>query len=431
MTNLRTFGFVFFAVIALQPALFAQKAPKPKKPEMLVYGSGALAFAAALQGAKSGVATLWVTETKELIPELTGGGRLRIDNFPYLDGGIWMELLMETARSKTKSDSLAQAVKRDINPQLAKNALDRLLAAHPLLTLVESQPIRAAKHKNGYWEVTLGNKQRFQVRAVLDAGKEQHLRSLAGIENPADKPAGILPIGEIPLEHSRTLVASGQSGNAVYGVSLADLLFAEQDNFFDLSGFQPFLGDDPRDMPFKAAIGQAFGAAAAYVAFFKTTTDKIDVRKLQTELLTYGAKIMPYQDLGTDDAHLDAVQKFGLSGILQGRTADGAFLLDKTDRVAYKEIEPIFNRLYSRSQLWFADNQGEYFTWREFLSLVKFVGMKGDIEKQIERDWNAKLKFDGKFDLDDAITRYQFAVMLDRYAPPYFTGVTRDGGFVR
>jgi len=149
MINIRTIGFVFFAIFVLQPFLFAQKTPKPKKPEMLVCGSGALAFAAALQGAKSGVPTLWVTETEEMIPELTGGGRLRIDNFPYLDGGIWLDLLMETGRSKTKSDSLALAIKQDINPQLVKNAMERMLAAHPLLTVVASQPIRAIDRRAG------------------------------------------------------------------------------------------------------------------------------------------------------------------------------------------------------------------------------------------------------------------------------------------
>jgi len=431
MTNIRAFGFVFFAVFVLPLSLFAQKPPKPKKPEMLVYGSGALAFAAALQGAKSGVPTLWVTENEELIPELTGGGRLRIDNLPHLDGGIWLDLLMETGRSKAKNDSLAQAIKQDINPQLVKNALERMLAAHPLLTVLRSQPIHAINRQKKDWQVTLGNKQRFLVRAVLDAGKEQRLRALAGIENPAATSAGILPIGEISLEHSRTLVASGQSGDEVYGVSLTDLLAAERDNFFDLAGLQGFCGDERRNIPFKTAIGQALGATAAYVAFFKTTADKIDVRKLQTELLAYGAKIVPYRDIQTGDSHFNTVQRFGLSGMLQGRVEDGVFLLGKAERVAYKEIEPIFNRLYTRSQLWFADNQGEYFTWKDFLSLVKFVGMRGEIEKQVERDWSTKLKFDGAFDLDAHVNRYQFAVILERYAPPYPTAVTREGGFVR
>jgi len=257
------------------------------------------------------------------------------------------------------------------------------------------------------------------------------LRAIAGIENPAAKSADILPIGRIPLEHFRTLVASGQSGDEVYGVSLTDLLVAGQDNFFDLAGVQGLCGDDPRNIPFKAAIGQALGATVAYVAFFKTRADDIDVRKLQTELLTYGAKIAPYRDVQTTDSHFHAVQKFGLSGILQGRVVDGVFLLGRTERVAYREIEPIFNQLYARSQLWFADNRGEYFTWREFLDLVKFVGMKGEIEKQIERDWSTKLNFDRAFDPDAHVNRYQFAVILDRYASPYPTAVTREGGFVR
>ncbi len=420
-------GFLFFIVFTMQPAL----AQKTKKPQLLVYGSEMVAFATALQGAKSSVPTVWVTESEQLLPELTTD-RVSIENLLHLDGGIWMELVMEIGLSKIRNDSLATVIKQDINPQLAKNALDRILSRYNNLTIIKAQTVQSIKRNKKDWQVVLGNKQRFQVRSIVDASKDQSLMAFAGNENLVAKPGKILPIGEWSLEQSRTLLASGQSGDAVYGVSLSPLLFLEKDNFFHLLGVQQLLGEDVNTMPLKANIGQALGATAGYVTFFKTSTDKIDVRKLQTELLTYGARIVPYQDVLIDDPHLNAMQRIGLSGVLKGHVEGNLFYLEKERQVTFEEVEPIFNQLYSRSQLWFADNKGDFFTWKSFLSLIKFVGLKGDeIEKQIEREWSTKLKFEGQFDQEAFVNRYQFATILDRYASPYVKAVNQEGVFVR
>jgi len=408
--------------------LYAQKT---KKPELLVYGHDMLSFAAAVQGAKSDVPTLWVVDAQDILPELFTQ-QLSIENLPALDGGIWMELLMEVGLSKQRNDSLAIVIKKDMSPRLVQNAVERILSKQTNLTVVRGERIESLKPVKKGWEVVLTNKHRYQVRAMVDGSNEQQLPTLLSQENTWAKPGRILPISQLEKEQYRTLLASGEAAGDIYGVSLQQVLFSERDGIFSILGVQQLLSDESTGLPIKAAIGQAMGAAASYLAFFKTTSDKIDVRKLQSELLLYGARIVPYQDIAIEDVNFGAVQRLGLSGIFKGSTKDRGFYLGKKKAVTFAEIEPIFRQLYSRSQLWFVDNTDEEMTWANFLDLIRFVGMRGEeIEKQIEKDWSSKLKFEGSFDREAQVSRYQFAAILDRYASAYVKAINQDGQFVQ
>src|SRR5690606_10334647 len=117
---------------------------------------------------------------------------------------------------------------------------------------------------------------------------------------------------------------------------------------------------DMETIPFRAHVGQALGAMAAYCAFFKTTGDKVDVRKLQTELMGFRARLLPWKDVTVSDPNYAAVQKGYLATLLEGKEGDR--LLDGKDSVAIDSVKSIFNQLYSRSQLWFLDNTADYFT---------------------------------------------------------------------
>src|SRR5690606_25618092 len=48
------------------------------------------------------------------------------------------------------------------------------------------------------------------------------------------------------------------------------------------------LTHSPEDLPLLAHTGQAAGAAASYVAFYRASSEKIEVRPVQGELLQYG-----------------------------------------------------------------------------------------------------------------------------------------------
>ncbi|QBQ39973.1 hypothetical protein E2P86_01920 [Sphingobacterium psychroaquaticum] len=420
---MRPIIFVFL-YLCYSAVAFGQK---KLKPQVLVYGDDITAYAAALQSSLSNVPTLWILPGSKMVPELTTKP-LSFDNLANLDGGIWMSLLMEMAISQTKSDSIAALVKKDINPQLAANALEKLLLKQTNLLVVKEQKIESMKRNKNTWTITCSNKQKYDVRGVVDATSDQLLHSFTGSAIMHAKPGRLLPVERLNAEQVRTLIASGQSGDQVYGLTFSNMIFLEKDNVLNLFAVQQLLDQEQATIPLKANIGQALGAIVAYTAFFKTAVSKVDVRKLQTELLTYGARIVPFQDIATDDPNFMSIQKIGLSNLFKGMKVDPGYYFVKEAPVRYEEVEPVFNKLFTRSQLWFLDNKGSEFYWKDYLSLLKFVGLRGDeIEKQIAKDWNSKLKFEGNFDVDKLVTRYQFATLLDRYASPYVQRVTQEG----
>src|SRR5690606_25007756 len=84
---------------------------------------------------------------------------------------------------------------------------------------------------------------------------------------------------------------------------------------------------DINSLPILIQSGQASGASAAYCAFFKATTDKINIRTLQGELLAYHGQIIPFQDVELHHPHFSAIQRIGATGILRGETNKGETLL--------------------------------------------------------------------------------------------------------
>src|SRR5690606_34983136 len=123
------------------------------------------------------------------------------------------------------------------------------------------------------------------------------------------------PLNTLSLAQLRTAIAVGKLDNTLYSVLLEDVLAGEKDGFFNFRGVPGIVSNDVSLTPFRAAIGQAVGATAAYLAFFKTSADEVDVRTLQTELMTYGARILPFQDIAIADRHFYALQRFGLASV--------------------------------------------------------------------------------------------------------------------
>jgi len=128
---------IFLLLLIVPQPCFGQKA---KKPQVLVYGSDLLAFSAAVQSAKSSVPTIWLVDGEQLMPEFSGG-QVQIESMTHTDGGIWMEILMEMALAKSPDDSLATVVKREMNPRLFQNAVDKIVRKLPQLTVIRGEDV--------------------------------------------------------------------------------------------------------------------------------------------------------------------------------------------------------------------------------------------------------------------------------------------------
>jgi hypothetical protein len=210
------------------------------------------------------------------------------------------------------------------------------------------------------------------------------------------------------------------------------------ENIFVIKQY-PWLGKDVEtdinSLPLLIQSGQAIGASAAYCAFFKMSTDKINIRTLQGELLAYHGQIIPFQDIELHDPHFSAIQRIGATGILRGETnqinTSVSFNFNPQKTISSKEIEPVLLNLYTRSQIWFSDKNIEKLTLSDLLSLIKFTALKGgELDADVRKGWEQRFHFDGEFDPNKDLTRRELAVLIDYYLKPFNVKVNEKGGFV-
>ena len=404
---------------------------KEVKPTLLVYGSNIEAFAAALQAARSNVPTLWVCDQDSYLEDLSSRP-LSVTSNEELLGGVWKDLLIETGQLKVKDDSTVAAFQRDVNPRLLRNALERMVSKQKNLTLLTGLKILNLSKGKKELSVTLSNKRKYAVRAMVDASFDAETRKFLVSTDLFAKPSRILEVSEMTAEQRRTLVAIGEYQEVVYGYTWNNLFSRHVSNVFYVNSLVQ-VGLDDNSLPLRANLGQAIGASAAYCAFFKTDADKVDVRKLQTELFAFDSRILPFLDITSSDNNYRCLQKIFLVSLLPFKKNENGLVFGAEASVALNEVKDVFNSLYSRSQLWFVDNGSkEYFELKDLLTLIKYVSFRGDeVDREVEKEWSRKLKFEGVYDPAHIVSRYEFAVLVDRYADPYVKAVNAEGKILR
>ena len=428
--------YIFFCWLFIIPFFGIAQS---KRPQVLVYGYGADAYAAAVQSAMSNLNTVWIVNGDRMVPELTTEFVSVPDN-DHLDAGIWASLLAATKKEKA-SDSLSMAVKKRINPQLVQNALDSVLKLFSNLTVIEGGTLRSVKQSGKNWRVELNDRSRFKVRAVVDASIDAQLYLMA--QGTLDSFQVRTDVGDdyfrsVPYrELARTGVAVGEREGKGYALPLAALVPGGENNLFltrHIPVVQRLSTGTAADIPFMMHVGQAVGAAAAYTAFFKTTPDKLDARTVQGELLQYGGRLMPFVDVPLESPHFSAIQRVGATGMLLGRTDEyGQLYFDADSPVTADEVKPVLNALFSRSQIWFIDHAAvDTFTMADLFSYIKFVGQRGnELEGQVQKYWERRYHFKNEYDEQQQATRAHVAVLLDAYCDPFDVKVGLDGTIQR
>lgn len=184
-------------------------------------------------------------------------------------------------------------------------------------------------------------------------------------------------------------------------------------------------------------VGQGVGTIAAYCAFFKTTTKTVKIRLIQNEILSFKGYLMPFLDVKKTDPQFIAIQKIGVTGLLQGvqKPAGGSapvfFLPDSIVKTA--EIKPVLSEIYTRSFLWFNKNKpAKLFTVVNMLSFIEELNLRDAkvFRLAIQKDWKTKLKLNSDFDLNRPITRREFAALADVYLKPFDRAVDITGKFI-
>jgi hypothetical protein len=252
---------------------------------------------------------------------------------------------------------------------------------------------------------------------VGDAGPGQHYEagSRAVPVNYPPFPGYSIPLGSVILRDIDNLLVTEKA------VSTTHLVNA--------STFYPSV---------QMTLGQGVGTIAAYCAFFKTTTKKLNVRKIQTELLDYKGYLMPFVDENWTDPYFRAIQQVGATGMLRGvQKATGkssaAVYFNPDSVVLTAEIKPVMMEIYSRSFIWFNKNKpGDVFTVGNLLSFISEMTLADPqtLQLNLQKLWKSKYKFTTDFDLNKPVTRRQFAILANQYFNPFGRDVDITGRLI-
>ena len=187
-------------------------------------------------------------------------------------------------------------------------------------------------------------------------------------------------------------------------------------------------------LPLQLTLGQGAGTVAAYCAFFKTTTNNLNVRIIQGELLDFKGYLLPFTDISPKDPDWRAIQQVCATGLIKGilhiKRNDSEFLFKPDSLVSTAEIKPVLIEIYTRAFLWFnKEKPGERFTLGNLVSFISDYTLTDPqvLKFRIKRDWKSLYKFKTDFDLNRQITRREFAVLANKFLNPFARTVDLNG----
>jgi hypothetical protein len=417
------------------------------KTDVVVIGNGTSAIAAAIQSGRSKVKTLLLLNGPWL-DELSLQKMITLNDPTYAPSGIWEEVdkeLREFYKKTPGYDTLSKALK--FEPYAAGAALKRMADTVKMLTSKINVSYTSIEKDGTGWKLEVvikGEKVTIKAKVLVDGTEDGEMITKAGATLPPDIKTW-LDKGAADLY--RTSIASGTydvdahagavnyPNGPVYYVPLSAVFAKDADNLLTLN--KTLFPKGAYNLTTKIAIGQAVGATAAFCAFFKTTTKKLDVRVIQIELLDFKSSLLYFTDVERNDPYYRSIQQIAATGLLKGVDVNVAerkkaeyfeFMPDST--VATAEIKPVLTEIYSRVFLWINREQpGEKFTVGNLLSLISEITLTDPIDFKIimQKAWKTEYKFKSDFDLNKPVTRREFAVLANKYLNPFARAVDING----
>jgi hypothetical protein len=394
--------YCFFVLFCLGAhASFAQKL----RTDVCVYGNTVAALAASIQSARSGVQTLLISNSDSWIDQAL----LADWENASIASGLGTELLKKYTQlekhQELKADSLLQYIKA-----LADTVKN--------LKLVSFSAIEEIKESGKGWELHLKSGQKIKALILVDGDNNHAVLKQLGLKPPAYTTAF-----DVNNPLTRTSVAILGSNSIL---PLQALVVEKQANII----YIPSAGSVFAQLN----AGQAAGATAAYCAFFKTTTKQLNVRLIQGELLTYKATLLPFDDMQQSDSNFVALTHVALTGLLNNgiQQKQEVLLWMGNENVHADEIKILMKKLYSRSQIWFADHgDTTALSIGDAISLITYTATRGkELKLEIERGWNSTLGLSGSFNESRKISRNDFSVLLEAYLQPFATQVDLQGELI-
>jgi len=419
------------------------------KTDVLVIGSNASAFAAAIQSARSKVKT--VLSDYDGAGEKKTGGLLSINADRDNPSGIWAEFRKQVRAVYEKTPgydtafNAPLALHRDTGAAILKRIADTVKN----LTIV-NEPFNSIKKDGDRWEVNLlqnGKTQTIKARIIIDATENGNIVLKAGVkfargqDNIKNGIANLyrtsIACGEfLPGQQNTPGLTTGYPPRPAWCMPMQSVLLPGAGNLLVIAKALP-AGGDIQFLPLQLKTGQGAGAIAAYCAFFKTTTNNLRVRIIQGELLDFKSYLLPFSDITSDDRDWRAIQQVCAAGLLKGaqqiKGNDVRFVFKPDSTVNTAEVQPGLKEIYTRAFLWFnKEKPGEKFTVGNLLSFISdYTLTEPDVLRfRAQRDWKTLYAFKNNFDLNRAVTRREFAVLTNKFLNPFARTVDLQGRLV-
>jgi len=417
------------------------------KTDVVVIGNGTAAIAAAIQSGRSNVKTLLLLNGPWL-EELSLQKMTTLNDPAYAPSGIWEEVDKELRQYYKKTpgyDTLAKALM--FEPYAAAGALKRMADSTKQLTYKLNVSYNTIEKDGTGWKLEViikGEKVTIKAKVLIDGTEDGEMIRKAGATLPPDINSWLTK-GAADLY--RTSIASGSStvgapgsrtnypGGAVYYIPLSAVVVKDADNLLTIN--RTLFPAGAYNITAKIALGQGVGATAAFCAFFKTTTKKLDPRTIQIELLDFKSTLLYFTDIDRKDPYYRSMQQVVATGLLKGvsvQVADGKnlrsfeFMPDAV--VSTAEIKLVLTEIYSRVFLWMnREKPGEQFTIGNLLSLISEITLTepGDFKIKMQKAWKTEYKFQSDFDLNRPVTRREFAILANQYLNPFARKVDING----
>jgi hypothetical protein len=421
------------------------------KTDVLVVGSGPSGFAAAIQCAHSRVKTIFAIQNYEIISK---AATMSLDANHGITSQILDEFRKATPDDKRSPgyDTVKNMILR-FQPVTEEVAQKKTTDTIKYLTAYFNTSFTSIKKDGDRWEVFItqsGKIITIKARVIIDATPNGDVAAKAGAKftNGFDNFTGT---GE-PNAY-RTSIASGDAlpGHyyndahtsktiyppyPVYCVPISAVLLKNTDNI--LVTEKAMHGEKTlKHISLQLALGQGVGTVAAYCAFFKTTTQNINVRIIQGELLDFKGNLLPFADVPVKDPDWRAIQQVCATGMVKGVqkiNGDNAqFLFEPDSLVNTAEIKPVLTEIYTRAFLWFTkEKPGEKFTLGNLLSFISDYTLTDPktLRISMQKAWKTQYKFTLDFDLNRQVTRREFAVLANKLLNPFARTVDLDGRLV-
>lgn len=397
--------FAVFSILLLTQIVGGQTI----KTGVLVIGNGSNAIGAGFQSAVSGVKTIMLTQEPGLV-------------LPALDkninSGLEGEFLKKMRLAKGIQDSTAKVY---IDGTSANAILKSWADSIKNLTVIRNVKWSRIKRAGNNWQVLLADGRTIKAEVMVDAD------GAGKVSEALDLPATAGKLWQ-PFSYKDNLyrlsISAGYEMNNTTAnvIPMMNFLIPQQENLVVLDRNNESM-----------AAGQAAGATAAYAVFFRTKTSLSAIKPIQKELINYRLAVLPFADVDYRDPSWRAIQYIGLTGFLKAGFAENKanFMPDRVVKTA--EIKGPLKEFYYKAQIWFDDYKEENMTLGATINMICVVGNRTqeNTRAEVKKKWASGYHFTVDFDLNRAISRREFAVLVAAYLNPFNVNVDKTGRVLR